>query len=355
MQIISSGYTIHHGDSVFASLNNFITENYANHSLVVLVDDNTFELCLPLLAKHSDAIANADVIEIPSGESNKTLANIAHIWDTLTGLGNNRKTLFINLGGGLVSDMGGFAAATFKRGLDFINIPTTLLSMVDASVGGKTGFDFNGIKNQIGLFANPKAVFILPDFLATLPERQLYSGFAEMLKHGIIADATLWDNLKQIAPTADSIAPYIAQSLQIKNSIILTDPYDANLRRALNYGHTFGHAIESNFIDTDDELLHGEAIAIGMVCEAFIAMEKGLISPAVLKDIEEHIAPNFNFITLDADDEENISALMLHDKKNTNDFILAALPNAIGSCLVDVEITPDDIKKALHYYKALSY
>jgi 3-dehydroquinate synthase len=356
MEISAQGYTIYHGNAVFAQLQAFIEENYPAHSIVVLVDDNTFELCLPIISGYSDAIANAEIIEIPSGEANKTLVNVAHIWDSLTGLGTDRNTLLINLGGGLVSDMGGFAATTFKRGIPFINIPTSLLAMVDASVGGKTGFDFNSIKNQIGLFSNPKAVFIEPSFLKTLPERELFSGFAEMLKHALIADATLWTELKTISPTQiDNIALFIPRSIEIKNIFVTQDPHDNAERRALNFGHTFGHAIESYFIGADNELLHGEAIAIGMVCESFIAVEKGFISPVVLKEIEELIATHFSFTALDSYDEEAILSLMEQDKKNSDGNINMALITSIGSYQINVAVTYDEIKRALHYCKALSY
>jgi 3-dehydroquinate synthase len=356
MEISAQGYSIYHGNAVFAQLQAFISNNYPTHNIVVLVDDNTFELCLPVLAGYSEAIANAEVIEIPSGEANKTLANVAHIWDSLTGLGTDRNTLLINLGGGMVSDMGGFAASTFKRGIPYINVPTSLLAMVDASVGGKTGFDFNSIKNQIGLFSNPKAVFIEPEFLKTLPERELLSGYAEMLKHALIADATLWEELKTAAPThIKDIALFIPHSIAIKNSFVAKDPLDNVERRALNYGHTFGHAIEGYFIGSANELLHGEAIAIGMVCEGFVAVEKGLISPTVLKEIEECIAVHFSFASLDQYDEEAILALMEQDKKNSNGNINMVLLTGIGSCQIDVPVSDVEIKRALHYCKALSY
>jgi 3-dehydroquinate synthase len=356
MQISSTGYSIYHRNAVFAQLQAFIDERYPNHSIVVLVDDNTFELCLPVISGYSDSIANAEVIEIPSGEVNKTLVNISHIWDSLTGLGTDRNTLLINLGGGLVSDMGGFAASTFKRGIPYINIPTSLLAMVDASVGGKTGFDFNSIKNQIGLFSNPQAVFIDPVFLKTLPERELYSGFAEMVKHALIADAELWAELKTVNPThTEEIGRYIPRSIEIKNAIVTQDPLDKAERRALNFGHTFGHAIESYFIGSDNELLHGEAIAIGIVCECFVAVEKGLISPVLLKEIEEFIAGHFSFNGLDEYDEEAILTLMEQDKKNSNGNINMALITGVGSCQTDVAVSEPEIRKALHYCKALSY
>ncbi|UPT66738.1 MAG: 3-dehydroquinate synthase [Sphingobacteriales bacterium JAD_PAG50586_3] len=356
MHIPSTGYSIYHSNGVFAQLQAFIEERYPTHSIVVLVDDNTFELCLPVVAGYSDSIANAEVIEIPSGEANKTLENVQHIWESLTGLGIDRNTLLINLGGGLVSDMGGFAASTFKRGIPFINIPTSLLAMVDASVGGKTGFDFNGIKNHIGLFTNPQAVFVDPVFLNSLPERELYSGFAEMIKHALIADAGLWAELKNINPTnADDVARYIPRSIEIKNTLVTSDPFDNAARKALNFGHTFGHAIESYFIGADNELLHGEAIAIGMVCESFVAVEKGLITPTVLKEIEELIATHFSFAALDEYDEEAIMVLMGQDKKNSSGNINMALIAGIGSCQTNIAVGADEIKKALHYCKALSY
>lgn len=356
MQIQSSGYSIYGGKDIFTRLDAYLNEYYPKHAIIVLVDDNTFELCLPVVADIIPRIANAEVIEIPSGESNKTLQNIAHIWESLTGLGVDRKTLLINLGGGLVSDMGGFAAATYKRGIDFINIPTTLLAMVDASAGGKTGFDFNSIKNHIGLFSNPQAVFISAEFLNTLPKRELLSGYAEMLKHGLIADDNLWLELKAVNTNdIDEISTFIPKSIEIKNTVVLADPFDKTERRKLNFGHTIGHAIESNFVGTDEELLHGEAVAIGMLCEAFIAVEKGMLSVAALKEIEEFLAELYDFPQLDADDEENILAYIEQDKKNSGDEILMALIDGIGYCSYNIAVTEEEIKKALHYCKALSY
>lgn len=356
MQIQSSGYTIHLGNDIFAQLEAFLEEFYPNHSLVVLVDDNTFENCLPLFVGKLERIADAEVIEIPSGEANKTITNIAQIWDGLTGLGADKNTLLVNLGGGVVSDMGGFAAATYKRGIDYINIPTTLLAMVDASVGGKTGFDFNSIKNQIGLFTNPKGVFIQPLFLETLPKRQLLSGFAEMLKHGLIADENLWLQLKAVNTNdIDELAAFIPHSIEIKNAIVMADPLDKDERQKLNFGHTIGHAIESYYIDTEDEFLHGEAIAIGMVAEGFIAVEKGLLTITALKEIEEFLAELYDFPELDADDTESIISFVQDDKKNISDTILMSLIDGIGFCQTKIPVSEDEIKKALHYCKALSY
>ena len=356
MQIKATDYTIYLGTDIFDQIAAFLDEKYPDHSLVILVDDNTFENCLPLFVGKVERIADAEVIEIPSGEANKTLTNIAHIWDGLTGLGADRNTLLVNLGGGVVSDMGGFAAATYKRGIDYINIPTTLLAMVDASVGGKTGFDFNSIKNQIGVFTNPQAVFIQPVFLETLPKRQLLSGFAEMLKHGLIADENFWLQLKAVNTNdIDELAGFIPRCIEIKNTIVTEDPLDKGERQKLNFGHTIGHALESYYLETDDELLHGEAIAIGMVAEGFIAVEKGLLTLAALKEIEEFLTELFEVPELDADDEESIILFIQDDKKNSRDTIYMSLIEGIGFCQTHIPVSVDEIKKALHYCKALSY
>ncbi len=356
MQIQSSGYTIYYGNTVFSQLAQFLTNQYNGKPIVILVDENTFELCLPELISQVPMLGEADVIEIPAGEVNKSIENIAHIWESLTGLGLDRDTLLINLGGGMVSDMGGFAASTFKRGIRFINLPTSLLAMVDASVGGKTGFDFNGIKNHIGLFSNPDAVFISPTFLSTLPKRELLAGFAEMLKHALIADAVMWDRLKNLnVENLDELATLLPESISIKNSLVLADPFDKADRRKLNFGHTVGHAFESTFLDSDEPMLHGESVAVGMVCEAFLSVEKGLLGIEALKEIEQVVERYFKFPELTSEDEVFITAFIEQDKKNSNSTINASLLTGIGQCAVDVAITDEEIKKALHYCKALSY
>ncbi|MCL4152909.1 UNVERIFIED_CONTAM: hypothetical protein GTU68_035655, partial [Idotea baltica] len=213
-----------------------------------------------------------EIIEIESGEINKTIETCVGVWEALSELGADRKSILINLGGGVLTDLGGFVASTFKRGIAFINVPTTLLSMVDASVGGKTGVDLGSLKNQVGVINQPVMVLVIPDFLDTLEERQLESGFAEMLKHGLIKDRQYWDDLKMVS-TLSEMKDHILKSVEIKNEVVLIDPTEQGLRKILNYGHTLGHAIESYFLASQEKstLLHGEAIAIGMITEGYLS------------------------------------------------------------------------------------
>jgi 3-dehydroquinate synthase len=236
----------------------------------VLVDSNTEIQCLPALQNALGSI-EFDLIEVTPGEENKNIDFCIGIWRMLLDFGADRNSIMINLGGGVITDMGGFAASTFKRGIDFVQVPTTLLSQVDASVGGKTGVDMNNVKNIIGTFTQPKAVYIHTPFLKTLSDRELRSGYAEVIKHGLIYDASLFKKLKGIAPQElnDEI---IYRSIEIKNEVVMKDPFEKGLRKILNYGHTIGHAVESYSLKQDKSpLLHGEAIAIGFICEAYLS------------------------------------------------------------------------------------
>src|SRR6201996_7996258 len=260
-------------ENTLAELVNFI--NKGNYSrFFVLTDENTGKHCLPLIRKYIDNLDNFDIIEINAGEENKNIDFCVGVWKMLIDFSADRQSLLINLGGGVISDLGGFSASTYKRGIDFVHVPTTLLSQVDASVGGKTGIDLDNIKNIIGTFTQPKAVFIAYDFLKTLPPRQILSGLAEMLKHGLITDAAFWNDLKN----SDLSFPgeeLIYKSIQIKNKVVLEDPKEMGIRKSLNFGHTIGHAVETNSLLHDENpLTHGEAIAIGMICESYLSHKK---------------------------------------------------------------------------------
>jgi 3-dehydroquinate synthase len=275
-EIKASDYSIFVSKDITKEINRFLKANESRYSkLFILVDEKTLEYCYPRLAAHIPAFKDAEIIEIESGENSKNIEVCTQIWATLSDYGADRQSLIINLGGGVIGDMGGFIASVFKRGIGFINIPTTLLSQVDASVGGKVAVDLNHIKNEIGLFSNPSAVFIGTTFLQTLDERQLLSGFAEMIKHALISDEIYWKKIKE-ADIFDfeKIDPLIETSIHIKNKIVQEDPFEKNNRKALNFGHTIGHAIESYFLlkqNSRKQLLHGEAIAVGMICEAYLS------------------------------------------------------------------------------------
>ncbi|MEL7221837.1 MAG: 3-dehydroquinate synthase, partial [Bacteroidota bacterium] len=242
--------------------------------IAVLTDTHTAQHCWPLIEPYL-APLSPRLITVAAGEKHKSLDTCRHIWEQLFECGAGRNWCLLNLGGGVIGDMGGFCAGTYKRGIDFIQIPTTLLSQVDASVGGKLGIDFHGVKNSIGLFRDPRAVWADPNFFATLPDRELRSGFAEIIKHALIADAQQWQELASNPQwNTTDWADWVARSVAIKQKIVAIDPHEKGLRKALNFGHTIGHAIESYFLETATPLLHGEAIAAGMICEAWLSAQQ---------------------------------------------------------------------------------
>ncbi|MEQ3662819.1 MAG: 3-dehydroquinate synthase family protein, partial [Flavobacterium sp.] len=256
----------------------------------IIVDENTSNQCLPyFLANFATEVA-LEIIELEAGESHKNIETCLGIWNSLTELEGDRKSIIVNLGGGVITDIGGFIACTFKRGIDFINVPTTLLSMVDASIGGKNGVDLGNLKNQIGIIREPKAVLIDTHFLTTLSAREMRSGLAEMLKHGLIYDKVYWNKFKNLnSLNTDDLNILIHESIQIKNKIVSEDLTENGIRKSLNFGHTLGHAIESYFLENPNKesLLHGEAIAIGMILESYISKEKNLISESEHLEIKQ--------------------------------------------------------------------
>jgi 3-dehydroquinate synthase len=317
-------------------------------SIAILTDINTQQHCYPHI--HT-LLKDSEVINIPAGEEHKNLESCQLIWEKLTSLRFDRHSMLIILGGGVLGDMGGFCAATFKRGIDFVLMPTTLLSQVDASVGGKLGIDFQHYKNHIGVFCEPAATLISPVFLKTLPERELRSGFAEIVKHCLISDKMMWDVIRT-KPLADQDwGALIAHSVAFKKKVIETDPREKGLRKILNFGHTVGHAVESYFLNTKDRLFHGEAIAIGMIAESFVAQRKNLLSEKEGNEIATYLKRIYPKVTLPAT-LDNIVSLMLQDKKNKGNKILMALTEGIGKASWDVEVSPAEIEEALNYYQS---
>lgn len=274
--IKANDYSIYFNHEAYEMLNSWIS-NYNYSKLFILVDETTNEFCLPKLLPLLEVEIPIEIIEIEAGEEMKNISTCVEIWSILADLGADRKSALLNLGGGVITDLGGFVASTFKRGIDFINIPTTLLGMVDAAIGGKNGVDLGALKNQIGVINAPKLVLIDTDFLETLPQNHMKSGLAEMLKHGLIFDKTYWNQFKDLKDlNFDDLDQLIHRSVEIKNEIVCQDPTETGVRKALNFGHTLGHAIESHFLETPTLLLHGEAIAIGMVLESYISRKKTL-------------------------------------------------------------------------------
>ena len=352
MQAIqSTGYTIHFNAGCYTWLEHeLLRDKYSK--LFILVDANTSQYCLPNFLAQVVTELPIEIIEIEPGEENKTIETCIEVWHALTDLGADRKSLIINLGGGMVTDLGGFAASTFKRGIGFINIPTSLLAMVDASVGGKTGVDLGMLKNQIGVINNPAAVLVDVAYLDTLPTEQMRSGLAEMLKHGLIADKDYWHQFTDLGGlTTDDLGEMIRRSVEIKNNIVAQDPTEKGLRKILNFGHTLGHAIESYFLmDPAKQLLHGEAVAIGMILESHIAMEKHLITPQEYKEIKDVIISIFEKVAFAESDITGITELLVHDKKNESGKVLFALPEGIGNAIINQPAENALIIKAFYDY-----
>ena len=351
MQKITAGnYSVHIGLNVFQELNEFLDNN--NYSKIfLLVDENTVQFCISDLTAKVKKLQDAEIIETKSGEENKTLEVCMQIWRVLTALKADRKSLVINLGGGVLSDLGGFAATTFKRGVDYINIPTTLLAQVDASIGGKTGIDFDHLKNQIGLFSNPKAVFIFPAFLKTLSKKQILSGFAEVIKHALIADEEYWKFIKNFNPAHPDWENIIYHSVQIKNNVVLQDPEEKNLRKVLNFGHTIGHAFETLFLESGQPaLLHGEAVAAGIFCEAFLSYKKAGLEHTQLDEICGFLLKMYKPIPFHRNDIERLLEIMQQDKKSENGQILFTLISKTGNALINKKCEIHIIKKSLEFY-----
>ena len=326
-------------------LHGVLAETRYSH-MVVLVDLNTRKACYPklqsLLPQHS-------VIEIEAGEINKNLETCAHVWRELTGFKVDRKGLLIVLGGGVPGDLGGFCAATYKRGIDFILLPTTLLSQVDASVGGKLGIDFAQYKNHIGVFKEPVATIIHTPFLQTLPMHELRSGFAEVIKHCLLSDKAMWNTIRKKKLEEQDWQTLVEHSVSFKASVVNDDPHESGLRKILNFGHTIGHALESYFLSSSKRLMHGEAIGIGMIAESWLAHKKGLLKATELEQIQHYIIQIFGKVTL-PDNKEDVASLALQDKKNVANKILIAVPKGIGRYIWDVEVTKEELVEALNYY-----
>ena len=353
-EIKSADYSVFITRDISKEINTFFQANKGIYSkLFILLDENTFKHCYPQLVEKIPAFKDAELIEIESGEENKNIDVCVQIWGTLSELGADRKSLFINLGGGVIGDMGGFIASTFKRGIDFINIPTTLLSQVDASVGGKVGIDLNHLKNEIGVFNNPKAVFVSSAFIRTLDERQVLSGFAEIIKHALIADAGYWQKVTKVdLEDMDMLDKLIEVSVKIKNKVVMLDPMEYGMRKCLNFGHTIGHAIETASLEEAglEPFLHGEAIAIGMICEAYLSHKTCSLSANELKEITDFILNQYKSLAIDHLDQQHVIELMGHDKKNEKGQLNFSLLSAIGTCEINKQVNSALIIESLNYY-----
>lgn len=351
MKPIDSGSCmVYFGEATRSALASYTKTNRFS-KVFVLTDANTAIHCLPVFKKEFAEVADAVHLSIPSGEIHKNLDTCMKLWEQLSEQGADRKSLLLNLGGGVVTDLGGFVASTYQRGISFVNIPTTLLSMVDASVGGKTGVDLGTLKNQIGVIQNPDLVLIRPGYLATLDNRQLRSGFAEMLKHGLIMDHQYWEQLKDLE-NFQSLDRWIYRSVQLKNEVVMADPKESGRRKILNFGHTLGHALESYFLDNAprEPLLHGEAIAIGMILESHLSMGSSGLSRGECDEIREVLLRFFPGKPLKEEDREPVLRLLRYDKKNTAGKVLFSLLEGIGKACINREVTAVQMHAAFDYY-----
>lgn len=314
----------------------------------VLVDENTERHCYPQI---KEKLGPHCIIRVASGEQHKTLNTCASIWDQLTQLKFDRHSILIIVGGGVLGDMGGFCAATYKRGIDFMLLPTTLLAQVDSSIGGKLGIDFGTYKNHIGVFQQPVATLIFTDFLETLPRRELRSGFAEVIKHCLISDKRMWNVIRKKTLDQQPWTTLVRHSVAFKDRVTKKDPKEKGLRKILNFGHSIGHALEGHYLHSTSSLLHGEAIAAGMVLEAAVAARKKLIQQPELTEIAAFIHSIYGKINLP--DMEVLVSIMAQDKKNKGNKILLALPKGIGKAVWDVPVSETEVRHAMEFYQSL--
>lgn len=325
-------------------------------AIFIIVDENTKTHCLPLLFEQISFGVKFEILQISSGEKSKNVESCIQLWEGLSNFAADRNSLIINLGGGMITDLGGFVASTFKRGIAFINIPTTLLAMVDASIGGKNGIDFGNAKNQIGTVNLPQMVIIENNFLKTLPQRELISGFAEMIKHSLIEGNEAWEKIKTAYPnTSLQFEKLIWESMDVKRYIVQADPLEKNLRKTLNFGHTLGHAIESYFLEDEslESLLHGEAIAIGIILESHISNQLLKFPEEKLMEISKMIVSIFSKRDFSENDITHIINLLIFDKKNRNGKVLFVLMKEIGSMEINCTVDNYLIYNAFRFYKNL--
>lgn len=321
--------------------------------IFVLTDETTQQLCWPKI-KNFKALKNSTPIIIKATDTHKNLDTLSQVWQALSNGGATRHSLMINLGGGMVTDLGGFAASTFKRGIDFINIPTTLLAMVDASVGGKTGINFGGLKNEIGVFSDSRFVIINTQFLDTLDHDNICSGYAEMLKHGLISDERTWAELVTFNldnPDLSQLQRMVADSIKVKERIVETDPHEHGIRKALNLGHTMGHAFESFAMRRGTPILHGYAVAYGLISELYMSARKTAFPTDRMHQTVRFIRENYGTLNITCDDYPTLIELMHHDKKNTSGIINFTLLGNVGDIRINQTANEEEIKEALDFFR----
>lgn len=338
-------------DDLFTALRT-LTADHSVENMFLLADENSQKFCLSQVTKVLN-IPSSHIYIIKSGEEQKNFSTVQSVWKFLIENNANRQSLLLCLGGGVVTDLGAFVASTYMRGIEFVHIPTTLLAMVDASIGGKAGFDFMGIKNVIGVFRKPLKTIVFPDFLLTLPSRQLLSGYAEVLKHALIASPLELAEVLNFDLQSFKIADFIEileRSMAIKEYIVEQDPEEKNIRKALNFGHTIGHALESYFLSENKELLHGYAVAYGIVGALYLSVKKLNLNQAVLQQVISFVKQYYGTITCPCKDFEQILSFMRHDKKSvSSDEFRFALLRQVGNYQIDVPVSEEEVREALDF------
>lgn len=353
MKLEFDGIPVELGPLEMSNLGNLLSA-YKDRNKVIMVDENTHDACLEILLLSFPELQNAEVMLLPAGEENKTMEVVFQVWSALLEYRIQRNDLILNLGGGLVTDLGGFVAATYKRGIDFIHIPTSLMAMVDAALGSKTGIDVNDVKNAVGTFTAPKAIFIDPTFLETLPAEDIFNGFAEMLKHALTLDETYWNHLKRLHNDEELTTPEnILRSIELKKEVVESDPHESGRRKLLNFGHTFGHGLESYFLSRKP-IDHGHAVALGMIAEAYVSYKRKVLSFDAYQDIEHVLIAIFPMLPIPEEAFEEVMNHMKNDKKNAGNSINFVLLKAPGSAEINAELSEKEIGEALLHLSLLA-
>jgi len=352
VEIQSDKYSIYIGSEVLQEFNHILEDFQGQYSKVfIFCDENSSQHCLPYLIEQVPMLIGAELIEIESGEQNKTLSICNDVWKTMSESNADRNAVIVNLGGGVICDMGGMIASLYKRGIRFFHIPTTLLSQVDASVGGKLAVDLDGHKNQIGLFRNPDLVLIVPEFLKTLPQRHWISGLAEVYKHALISDAEYWSFLVGMdLKNEEYLSSLLHKSISIKNNIVLQDWEEKGLRKTLNFGHTIGHAIESQALEKGRDLLHGEAVAIGMIVETILSQMSNGFAEEEFQTIKSTLEGVFPLQAIDEAELPDLIEWMRNDKKNDDSQINFTLLKKIGEAEFNKICSVEQIEEAIRTY-----
>lgn len=353
--VLADGVPVHLGMRALRHLDAWLTHLPSTTAVYVLADATTAQACAPLLLQEVAALRDREVVQVPVGEASKSVDACRALWEHLALRAAGRDAVLVNLGGGVITDLGGFVAATYKRGIRFVHVPTTLMGMVDAAIGGKTAIDLGGIKNLVGAFAAPAMVCVQPAFLRTLGKRELLNGVAEMIKHGLIRDAAHWNEVRRAElHDLDALARLIVRSAAIKAEVVTADPREQGPRKLLNFGHTIGHALEAFALESPDrDLLHGEAVAMGMLCAAWLSWRLGHLDRDRMNAIQEHLMglyPPFHF---GSDDHHRIVELMRNDKKNVGDGFRFTLLTGIGEAIHDVPVNAAQVSDALDHYRLL--